>query len=107
MHLSMVLDVWLDISGALVSAASAVAVMAAVDVRVTVIVVLPVLAAVVLCRVLGDRLRAWRPREREATSAVTGFIGDVFGAIRAIPVAGADGAVAARLRALGGTRTAG
>src|SRR3546814_14256345 len=73
MHLSMVLDVWLDISGALVSAASAVAVMAAVDVRVTVIVVLPVLAAVVLCRVLGDRPSAWRRRGRAAPAAHPGL----------------------------------
>lgn len=104
LHLSMVLDVWLDMSGATVSALSAVAVMAAVDVRVTFFVVLPVLVAVVLCRQLGDRLRAWRRQEREATAEVTGFIGDVFGAIGAVKVAGAERSVARRFEALGEVR---
>ena len=104
MHLSMVLDVWLDMSGAAVSGLSAVVVMAAVDARVTFVVVVPVLLALLLCRLLGNRLRAWRRREREATSAVTGFIGDVFGAIGAVKVAGAEGAVARRFDELGEAR---
>jgi len=104
MHLSMVLDVWLDMSGAAVSAVAAVAVMAAVDARVTFVVVVPTVLAVVLCRQLGNRLRVWRRREREATGAVTGFIGDVFGAIGAVKVAGAEAAVAGRFDELGEAR---
>lgn len=104
LHLSMVLDVWLDMSGALISAISAVAVMAAVDARVTFVVVVPVLVAVGLCRLLGNKLRQWRRREREATAAVTGFIGDVFGAIGAVKVAGAESAVARRFDELGQRR---
>ena len=104
MHLSMVLDVWLDMTGAAVAAASAVAVMAAVDVRVTLVVVVPVMIALGLCRLLGNRLRVWRRREREATAAVTGFIGDLFGAIGAVKVAGAEAAVARRFEELGETR---
>jgi ATP-binding cassette subfamily B protein len=106
MHLSMVLDVWLDMTGAAVAAFSAVAVMAAVDVRVTAVVVIPVAIALVLCRMLGNRLRAWRRREREATAAVTGFIGDIFGAIGAVKVAGAEAAVAQRFGELGDVRAA-
>jgi ATP-binding cassette subfamily B protein len=104
MHLSMVLDVWLDMSGAAVSALAAVVVMAAVDARVTLVVIVPVLLALLLCRQLGNKLRVWRRREREATSAVTGFIGDVFGAIGAVKVAGAERAVAERFDELGGAR---
>jgi ABC-type multidrug transport system fused ATPase/permease subunit len=104
MHLSMVLDVWLDMSGAVVSAISAIVVMAAVDARVTFVVVVPVVLALLLCRQLGNRLRAWRRREREATAAVTGFIGDIFGAIGAVKVAGAEDAVARRFDELGEAR---
>jgi len=104
MHLSRVLDVWLDMSGAVVSAISAVVVMAAVDARVTFVVAVPVLLALLLCRQLGNRLRSWRRSEREATAAVTGFIGDVFGAIGAVKVAGAEAAVAQRFAELGDTR---
>jgi ABC-type multidrug transport system fused ATPase/permease subunit len=106
MHLSMVLDVWLDMSGAAIAALSAIVVMAAVDARVTFVVVVPVLIALGLCRLLGNRLRAWRRREREATAAVTGFIGDVFGAIGAVKVAGAEAAVARRFHVLGEARAA-
>ncbi|MEO7429156.1 MAG: ABC transporter ATP-binding protein, partial [Acidimicrobiales bacterium] len=104
LHLSMVLDVWLDMSGALVSAIAAVVVMAAVDARVTFVVVVPVLLALLLCRQLGNKLRAWRRREREATAAVTGFVGDIFGAIGAVKVAGAEEAVARRFDELGQVR---
>jgi ATP-binding cassette subfamily B protein len=104
MHLAMVMDVWLDMSGAVVSALSAIAVMAAVDARVTFVVVVPVALALLLCRQLGSQLRRWRRREREATSAVTGFIGDVFGAIGAVKVAGAERAVARRFDWLGEAR---
>jgi ATP-binding cassette subfamily B protein len=103
-NVGLVLDVWLDITGVVVSAASAVAVMAAVDARITFVVALPVVAALWLCRWLGHRLRVWRRREREATAAVTGFIGDVFGAIGTVKLAGARHAVVERFARLGEVR---
>jgi ATP-binding cassette, subfamily B, bacterial len=105
-NLGMVLDVWLDTSGAAISGAAAVTVMAIVDARITVTVVIPVLLALLLCRQLGEQLRRWRRREREATAAVTGFIGDAFGAIGALKVAGAEEAVTRRFDELGQRRAA-
>ena len=78
--------------------------MIAVDVRVTVAVALPVLVSLAVCRWLGTRLRAWRRREREATAAVTGFIGDAFGAIGTVKSSGARAAVARRFGELGDAR---
>jgi ATP-binding cassette subfamily B protein len=101
MNLALVLDVWLDISGASVAALSAIAVMAGVDWRVTLVVALPVAGALVLCRELGHRLRRLRRLEREATAAVTGFIGDTFGGITAVKAAGAERAVERRFDELG------
>jgi len=103
-YLGLVLDVWLDISGMVVAAASALAVMVAIDARLTLVVALPVVVALWLCHWLGRQLRAWRRREREATAAVTGFIGDAFGAIGTVKLAGARGAVADRFAALGEVR---
>ena len=94
--LAMVLDVWLDISGVALAATVAVGVMFTVDPRVTVAVVVPVVAALLLARWLGPRLRAWRRDAREATAEVTGFLGDVFGAVLAVTGAGAGQAVATR-----------
>jgi ATP-binding cassette subfamily B protein len=103
-NLAMVLDVWLDISGALVASASALLVMASVDARITFVVAVPVLAALGLCHWLGHRLRMWRRHEREATAALTGFIGDAFGAIGTVKLTGAGSAVADRFAALGDVR---
>ena len=103
-NLAMVLDVWLDISGALVASTSALLVMASVDARITFVVALPVLVALGLCHWLGHRLRMWRRREREATASLTGFIGDAFGAIGTVKLTGAGPAAADRFEALGDVR---
>ena len=104
MDLAMVLDVWLDISGVAIASALAVGIMFRIDSRVTVVVVLPVLAALWLCHWFTPRLRAWRREAREATAAVTGFIGDRFGSIGAIKAAGAEPCVQERFDQLGATR---
>jgi ATP-binding cassette subfamily B protein len=103
-NVGLVLDVWLDVTAVAVAAATAVVAMATVDARITLVVALPVVAALWLCRWLGHRLRVWRRREREATAAVTGFIGDVFGAIGTVKLAGARHAVADRFGRLGEVR---
>ncbi len=104
MDLAMVLDVWLDISGVAIASASAVAIMLRIDARVTLVVVIPVIAVLWLCHWLTPRLRAWRRQAREATAAVTGFIGDTFGSISAIKAAGAEPRVQERFEALGSLR---
>jgi len=75
-----------------------------VDARITLIVALPSLVALWGCRWLANRLRSWRRREREATARVTGFIGDVFGAVGTVKAAGAGDAVTRRFAQLGDDR---
>jgi ATP-binding cassette subfamily B protein len=104
LNVGLALDVWLDISGALVAAGFALALMVEVDARITLVVALPALVALWGCRWLGHRLRAWRRREREATARVTGFIGDAFGAVGTVKAAGARDAVARRFAQLGDER---
>ena len=60
---SMVLDVWLDLSASLVTSAVALAVLLAIDPRVAVAVVIPTLVAMAACRV--------RPARRSAGSGTT------------------------------------
>lgn len=102
--LAQVLDVWLDFSGALVASLLAVVVMFRIDARTTAVVAVPVVAVLWLCRWLTPRLRVWRRQAREATAAVTGFVGDTFGAIGAVKAAGADAAVERRFTELGRAR---
>ena len=83
---------------------SALAVMAVVEWRVALVVALPVGAALLLTRGMAHRLKELRVVEREATAAVTGFIGDTFGSVTAIKAAGAERAVTRRFDALGDAR---
>ena len=101
---AMVPDVWLDISGAIVSTGAALVILAAVDARITFVVVVPVVGALWLARLLGPRLRAWRAAARAATADVTGYLGDLFGATLAVTAAGAEAAAGRRFAELNDAR---
>jgi ATP-binding cassette subfamily B protein len=102
--LAMVLDVWLDLSGAVVSSAIAVAVLVAIDPRATLAIVVPIVLAAAATTWLGPRLRRWRRAAREATARVTGFIGDTFGGVLAVQAGGAGAAVEDRFARLNAER---
>lgn len=102
--LSMVLDVWLDMSGITVTSLVALGIMAFIDLRTTLVVCVPLVVVMGGCHWLGPRLREWRQASREATAEVTGFIGDTFGAITAVKAAGAENAVMRRFDSLGRER---
>lgn len=102
--LNSVVDVWIDITAAALSTAVALAVLASVDARATAVVVVPVLAALAFARWLGPRLKAWRAEARAATAAVTGYLGDLFGAVLAVKAAGAEAAAERRFEALNDAR---
>lgn len=102
--LAQLLDVWLDLSAALVSSLVAVVVLVSIDPAVAVAVAVPVLVAVACTSWLGPRLRVWRREAREATARVTGFIGDTFGAVLAVQAGGAEEAVSRRFAQLNAQR---
>ncbi|HET6775181.1 MAG TPA: ABC transporter ATP-binding protein [Acidimicrobiales bacterium] len=97
---AMVLDVWLDLSGSLVTAVVALVVLVSIDPLAGVAVAVPVALAAGGSAWLGPRLRVWRREAREATARVTGFIGDSFGAVLAIQTGGAEQAVRRRFAQL-------
>src|SRR5690606_33467364 len=102
--LALVLDVWLDVSGAIATAAVALVVMWAIDPWASIAAVLPVGLAVLASALLGPQLRTWRRAAREATGTVTSFIGDTFGSILAVKTGAAEDAVDARFAALNAHR---
>jgi ATP-binding cassette subfamily B protein len=102
--LAMVLDVWLDLSGAVVSSTIAVAVLIAIDPLATLAIVVPIVLAAVATTWLGPHLRRWRRAAREATARVTGFIGDTFGGVLAVQAGSAAGAVEDRFARLNAER---
>jgi ATP-binding cassette, subfamily B, bacterial len=100
----LVLDVWLDLSASVVSASVALVVLLAIDPRVALAVVIPTAVAMAGCTWLGPRLRVWRRQAREAAARVTGYIGDVFGAVLAVQSGGAERAVGRRFGEINAAR---
>lgn len=72
--------------------------------KLTLLVFLPLIAVMVISQAASDRLERYRRASREATSLFTEAIGEAFGTVQAIKVAGAEDRVTAHLRRLGDKR---
>ena len=82
----------------------ALVVLARIDPLITLVGVLPVIAAVALVRVATRRLQAYRRASQAALGEVTGLIGEIFSAVLAIKVSGAEANVVAHLRSINDLR---
>jgi ATP-binding cassette subfamily B protein len=102
--ISTVVDVWLDVAASGLTTVVGLTIITVVSPPAALAIALPIAAVVWFGALLGPRLRAWRLAERKATAQVTSFIGDSFGAIAAIKVSAAEGAVAERFASLGRAR---
>jgi len=82
---------WLvDQTAFIVYAAVALVVLLAIDVRITAIVVLPLLTVIVAARAVGKHIRRFREASRKATEQVTGAIGEAMEGVQTIQLAGAE-----------------
>lgn len=68
----------------------ALAVMLSISVRVTLFTLIPLALIVILARTAGERVKRYRSESRAVTERVSGSIGEIFGAVQAIQVAGAE-----------------
>jgi ATP-binding cassette subfamily B protein len=75
-----------------------------VDAVMAIVVFVPLLAIVVLARVVARRVEVYREASREATEAVTGAIGEAFAVVPSIQLARAEGHVVGHLRRLNALR---
>ena len=64
--------------------------MAHINVSVTVMALVPLVIVGVIANVASGRIQHYRRASRQASGNVTGFIGEFFGAVQAIKVAGAE-----------------
>jgi ATP-binding cassette subfamily B protein len=87
-----------DLIAALVTATIAIVVMARINAFVTLVAFVPMFLVVVTVNAASKRLEHYRKANREATGAVTGFIGETFGAVQAVQVATAEKRVIAHFR---------
>lgn len=105
-HLQEAFDFSVDFVGSILSAVITFVVLAAVDLELAVAVSIPIGLVVVAVWALGARIKAYRVAARETTEAVTGFLGESFGAVGAVKVAGAERSLLARFGALNERRRA-
>lgn len=84
------MDGWLDLLGEAVYAIFALIIMLSINATVTIVAVTPLVIVVLSANMLTGKLKYYRKRNREATSKVTGFLGELFGGVQAVKVASAE-----------------
>lgn len=96
---------WLpDIGGKVIAAAVAIVIMAKINLTITLVIFVPLALTIVSARLLWGGFLKYLRAGGLATDAVTGFIGEIFGAVQAIKVANAEVGIVNHLRALNETR---
>jgi ATP-binding cassette subfamily B protein len=82
----------------------AIVVMLRINVRITLVVFLPLVIVVVAANLAMKNIGKYRQANRKATGGVTDFVGEVFGAVQAVKVANAEPRMIQRFRELNETR---
>lgn len=79
-------------------ALGSVAILLRINARITLFIFLPLLVMLIVIRQAETRIKRYQWSSRRATQQVTGFVGEMFSAVQAIKVAGAEKAVIAHFR---------
>jgi ATP-binding cassette subfamily B protein len=98
------MDGLIDLIGRFFFAAGSLILMYSIDPAITLLVFIPLGILIVVVDRLGDRTANLRRASREAVGQVTGFLGELFGTVQAIKIAGATPHVIAHLRTLNAQR---
>ncbi|MFL7810194.1 MAG: ATP-binding cassette domain-containing protein [Anaerolineae bacterium] len=99
--------IWINdlVIGVLITIA-ALAIMLTVNVPITLLALLPPVGVALGAHAATGRIEAYRRASRKAAGQVTGFIGELFGAVQAVQVAAAESSVSAHFDALNEERRA-
>jgi ATP-binding cassette subfamily B protein len=95
-----------DLIGFALFSGIGIAIMLHIHAGITLAVFLPLLIVIVATNWVGKRISAYREASRKATGEVTGFLGEVLGAVQAVQIAGAEEPVARQFERLGERRRA-
>lgn len=82
----------------------AIGIMLTINAAITLAVVVPLMGTVAIIYALTRTIQRYRKAARETTAAVTSFIGETFGAVQAVKLAGAEERMVERLDHLNGKR---
>ncbi|MBG9736842.1 ABC transporter ATP-binding protein [Paenibacillus alvei] len=81
---------WVDFWGRLAFTLVSIVIMANINWLITAVAILPLLAVTLLNNLSGNRARRYSQLNREATSNITGFIAEIFGAVQALKLGQAE-----------------
>jgi ATP-binding cassette subfamily B protein len=79
-----------DVIANSVYAVISISIMLSINAKITLIAITPMFFIVFLSSAFSDRVEKYRKKTREATAAVIGYIGETYGSVQAIKVAGSE-----------------
>jgi ATP-binding cassette subfamily B protein len=103
-HVEEAVDLTVDMLGTVAFATVAVIVLASINAQITLFVFAPLVLVIVIAERAGTRIREYRQAAREATGQVTGAIGEMFGSVQSIKVAGSEQHIIRNFRTLNDAR---
>lgn len=89
-HVVEPFDLFVDFVGALVGGSISLFILWTIDPVITVVIVLPIVIVGIVSNRTGGLVRRYRKQARDATEAITGFLGETFAAAQSVKVAGAE-----------------
>ncbi len=105
-HISIFMTWTADPIGQALACGIAFVTLARIDLRITLFGFLPLVGILAFVNLLNNRIRHYRKANQESIGQVTGLLGELFGAVQAIKVAGVERHVVAHLQRINETRRA-
>ena len=97
-HISVFMTWTADPVGQVLAFGIAFVTLARIDLRITLFGFLPLVVILTFVNLLNNRIRRYRKANQESIGQVTGLLGELFGAVQAVKVAGAEAHVVAHLQ---------
>ena len=94
------LESYVDGGGFVVFGLGSLGVMASIDAGLTLVLLVPLVLTLGLTQALVPEIRRRRREMRSATEAVTGFVGELFGGVQSVKLAGSGGTMLEQFRTL-------
>jgi ATP-binding cassette subfamily B protein len=105
-HISVFMTWTADPVGQVLACGIAFVTLARIDFFITLFAFLPLVVILAFVNGLNNRIRRYRKANQESIGQVTGLLGELFGAVQAVKVAGAEAHVVAHLQRVNETRRA-
>src|SRR5262245_61684538 len=105
-HISVFMTWTADPVGQLLAFGIAFVTLARIDLRITLFGFLPLVIILAFVNLLNNHIRRYRKANQESIGQVTGLLGELFGAVQAVKVAGAETHVVAHLQRCNARRRA-